>query len=127
VIGIHHVGYVVKNIEQYSQSMPGLSLEKSVEDPMQRATLALYSVGNGNCLIELIQPHDEKAYTWAHLQRNGEGMHHICYCGLDADAVVKLITAHRMLKVLGPIPAVLFDRPVIFAVTRTRALVEFLL
>lgn len=125
-MNIHHIGYVVKDIERYSQSMPGLSLVKTVEDPVQRATLALYAVGSG-CCVELIQPHDAQAYTWGHLQRSGEGMHHVCYEGLDAEGVDQLIAAHRMLKVLGPVHAVLFDRPVVFAVTRSRSIVEFLL
>ncbi|HEY4252816.1 MAG TPA: VOC family protein [Roseomonas sp.] len=123
---IHHIGYVVKDIGRYSQSMPGLSLVKQVEDPVQRATLALYAAGTG-CQIELIQPQDAQAYTWGHLQRAGEGMHHVCYEGLDAPAVDRMIAAHRMLKVLGPVHAVLFDRPVVFAVTRSRAILEFLL
>lgn len=123
---IHHVGYVVKDLERYAESLPGLSLIKAVDDPVQKARLALYDAG-GASLVELIQPLEPQAYTWAHLQRAGEGLHHICYEGLDADGVQDVITRHRMIKVLGPVSAVLFDRPVIFAVTRSRAIVEFVL
>jgi hypothetical protein len=123
---LHHVGYVVQDIDSFAAAMPALTLDRTVEDPLQHARLALYNVGAGP-LVELIQPHGPEAFTWGHLTRSGEGLHHICYHGLSADGVNALITQHKMLKVLGPIQAVLFDRPVIFAITRRRAIVEFLL
>jgi len=123
---INHVGYVVRDIERYAATMPGLTLLKEVEDPLQHARLALYSVGEGS-LIELIQPHGPEAFTWGHLARSGEGMHHVCYEGLNEGEVTSLLLQHRIMKVRGPIYAPLFDRQVIFGVTRQRAIVEFLL
>jgi len=42
----------------------------------------------------------------------------------EVDAV---LSGYRMLKVRGPMHAPLFDRPVLFAMTRKKAIVEFLL
>ncbi|MFZ6864529.1 VOC family protein [Undibacterium sp. Ji67W] len=123
---VNHVGYVVKDIERYAATMPGLTLKKELEDPLQHARLALYSVGDG-AFIELIQPHGPEAFTWGHLTRSGEGMHHVCYEGLNESDVASLMLQHRMLKVRGPIYAPLFDRQVIFGITRNHAIVEFLL
>jgi methylmalonyl-CoA/ethylmalonyl-CoA epimerase len=125
-MAVHHIGYVVRDIAAYAASLPGLELEATAEDPIQRASLAIYRVG-GASRIELIQPHDSKSFTWSHLERVGEGLHHICYEGIAADAIEAILRQHRLVKVRGPVHAVLFDRPVIFAVTRQRAIVEFIL
>jgi methylmalonyl-CoA/ethylmalonyl-CoA epimerase len=126
VIQIHHVGYVVRDLDRYAASLPGLTLEKEVVDPVQNARIALYQLG-GASRIELIQPLDESAYTWAHLDRAGEGLHHICYEGVGADAIDDYLRQYRLMRVRGPVHAVLFDRDVMFAVTRQRAIVEFIL
>lgn len=125
---LHHVGYVVRDIEAYARGLPGLELVREVEDPLQQARLALYGVGGSSApYVELIQPLTAEAFTWQHIDRVGEGLHHICYGGLDEARVMALIRQHRMLKVRGPIPAVLFERDVIFAVTQKKAIVEFVL
>ena len=123
---LHHVGYVVKDFKLFAASMPGVCHIRSVEDPLKSATLALYSVGEGS-LVELIQPSNSQAYTWGHLSRTGEGLHHICYDGVDEEKVEHLISHHKILKIRGPLKAVLFDRPVIFCVTRYRSILEFIL
>ncbi len=126
MIRLHHVGYVVHDLDTYAASLPGLNLEKEVVDPIQNARIALYQVGNGSH-IELIQPLSESAFTWAHLNRAGDGLHHICYEGIGSDAIDDYLRQHRLMRVRGPVHAVLFDRDVIFAVTRQRAIVEFIL
>jgi methylmalonyl-CoA/ethylmalonyl-CoA epimerase len=126
VIRLHHVGYVVRNLDVYAASLPGLTLEKEVLDPIQNARIAFYQVGDAS-RIELIQPLGESAFTWAHLDRTGEGLHHICYEGVPADAIDSFFRQHRLLRVRGPVHAVLFGRDVVFAVTRQRAILEFVL
>jgi methylmalonyl-CoA/ethylmalonyl-CoA epimerase len=126
VIRVHHVGYVVRDLERYAASLPGLALEKEVIDPVQNARIALYQVGDAS-RIELIQPLGEGAFTWAHLERAGEGPHHICYEGIGADAIGDYLREYKLMRVRGPVHAVLFDRDVVFAVTRQRAIVEFIL
>ncbi|HYJ31067.1 MAG TPA: VOC family protein [Allosphingosinicella sp.] len=122
---LHHVGYVVRDIEAFAEGFPGLALERTVDDPLQRARLALYEAGG--TYVELIQPEGPGAFTWAHLERAGEGMHHVCYEGVGAEEVDELLARHRMLKIRGPMHAPLFDRPVLFAMTRKKAIVEFIL
>jgi catechol 2,3-dioxygenase-like lactoylglutathione lyase family enzyme len=123
---VHHVGYIVADIESFANSLPGLKLTKLVTDELQNARLAIYRVGDGSN-IELIQPLSEEAFTFAHLRRNGDSLHHICYEGIDAVELNAILRQHRMLKVRGPIFAKLFDREVVFAVTRQKTIVEFLL
>lgn len=123
---MHHIGFVVRNIDKYIATLPDTQIEKTIDDPVQNARLSLCRLGDGP-FIELIQPLSPSAFTWAHLERSGEGMHHMCYEGLSESGVNELIRQRRMLKVLGPVDAILFDRPVVFVVTRARALLEFLI
>lgn len=123
---IHHVGYVVKDIAVFAASFPGILLEREVYDPLQKARLALYAVGDGSRL-EFIAPEGPESFTWGFLERSGPGLHHLCYEGLSAQEVEHTIGRHRLLKLRGPMHAILFDREVIFAMTRQKSIVEFLL
>jgi len=123
---IHHVGYVVNDIEVYAASFPMAILENEVFDPLQNAKLAIYAVGGG-ARLEFIQPSGPDSFTWGFLQRSGSGLHHVCYEGVDLAAVDRIIHDHKMLKLRGPMPAILFGREVVFAMTRQKAIVEFLL
>jgi Glyoxalase/Bleomycin resistance protein/Dioxygenase superfamily len=125
-VRIHHIGYVVRDAEVYRNSLPGLQLLKTVFDSIQDAKLSLYKVGTGS-LVELVQPLSPAAFTWDHLQRSGEGLHHICYEGVKLDELDVILRQHRLFKIRGPIQATLFGRDVVFAATRQRAIVEFLL
>lgn len=123
---INHIGYVVNNIDNYDASFPGIFKLRQIYDPIQNANLALYQAGNG-AYIELIAPLDMTSFTWNYLSKFGEGLHHICYEGINQDEIDSLIYTKRMLKIRGPIYAPLFEKNVIFVMTRSRAIVEFLL
>lgn len=123
---LHHVGYVVDDIEAAVKSMPGLTRVKTVEDDIQNARLCLYRLG-GDTQVEFIQPLSDAAFTWSWLEQNGAGLHHVCYDGIDARKLDSVLREHRLLKVRGPMPAVLFDRDVVFAMTRQRTILEFVL
>jgi catechol 2,3-dioxygenase-like lactoylglutathione lyase family enzyme len=125
-VRVHHIGYVVRDTQAYAKSFPGITLLKTVVDPIQDAELSLYEVGTGS-LIELVQPLSPSAFTWEHLNRSGEGLHHICYEGISAERLDEVLLHHRLFKIRGPIHATLFERNVVFALTRQRAIVEFLL
>lgn len=123
---IHHIGYVVDDIDSYASGFPGAVHENTVFDPLQDAKLSVFTVGEG-ARLEFIQPSGPNSLTWGFLQRSGPGLHHICYEGFRLSEVDLVIRNHRMLKLRGPMPAILFGRDVVFAVTRQKAIVEFLL
>ena len=110
----------------FQKTIPISNALKVVFDPVQNANLGLFSAGDG-CYVELIEPVGQSALTWNYLKKNGDGLHHICYEGLSLLEVDNLIREKRMLKIRGPIPAILFERDVVFAITRTKTIVEFLL
>lgn len=123
---IHHVGYVVEDIETFKNSFVQMNLVSKIVDVIQDAKIELLTVGGGS-FVELIQPLSPKAFTWNFMKKNKQGLHHICYEGYSLREVEELITKTKMMKIRGPIPAILFNRDVIFAMTRSRAIIEFII
>jgi hypothetical protein len=123
---LHHVGYIVEDIDKYKDSLFETNLIKAVYDPIQLAKIELLSVGRGS-FIELIQPLGPQAFTWNFLKKNGEGLHHVCYEGYSSAEIDLILLKGKMLKLRGPIPAILFERDVIFAMTRNKTIIEFIL
>lgn len=123
---INHVGYVVRSIENFRQTLPPLNLIKAVDDPLQRARIELLGLSGGSA-IELIEPQDSQSFTWNFLEKYGEGIHHVCYEGYSIEDLELIFRERKMIKLRGPISAVLFERDVIFAMTKSKAIVEFIL
>jgi hypothetical protein len=124
---LHHTGFVVKDIDKYTKNHPlGDCIAQSI-DPIQHAKLALYK-NHSDVLIELIQPLNEQAFTWNSLSKNGNHFHHFCY-KVNANAVADTYaTEFKMIKVLGPVPAILFGGlEVVFYYSRNQQVVEFLI
>ncbi len=98
-----------------------------VFDALQNARLVLYK-NFSPVLIELIQPVSEKSFTWNSLQKNGEHFNHFCYEVDNMEVLNSYITRFRLIKVMDPIPALLFEnRYVCFYYTRTKQVVEFII
>ena len=57
---LHHVCYVVSNLESYYNFFPGLQINKKVIDSIQNAEIALSSYPSSSTYIELIKPLNEK-------------------------------------------------------------------
>ena len=123
---LHHIGYVVDNLESYFDFFPKLQLIKKIIDPAQNAEIILCSNGDSSTYIELIKPINEKSFTWNFLQ-NGGGLHHICYNSLKLIEIEGIIKKYKMLKIRGPMYAKLFDKEVIFVITKTKDIVEFII
>jgi methylmalonyl-CoA/ethylmalonyl-CoA epimerase len=124
---LHHIGYVVKDIDQYEK---GLIIEKKVKelfDPVQNSKMALYS-NFSDSFIELIQPLTTDAFTYNFLQKSGGGYHHLCYEVASQQEMKDIVTLQKMIMVKGPIPAILFDnREVWFYYSRNKQVVEFVI
>ena len=124
---LHHIGYVVKDIEQYEK---GLLFEKKVKelfDPVQNSRMALYSNFNES-FIELIQPVSEQSFTYNFLQKNGSGYHHLCYELASRDELAAIAREQKFILIKGPLPAILFDnREVWFYFTRNKQIIEFVI
>jgi methylmalonyl-CoA epimerase len=76
---INHIGIVVQDIERaletYQEAL-GLTLEKVVAVPDQKVQVAFLPVGESS--IELVQPLTADTGIARFLEKQGEGVHHIC-------------------------------------------------
>lgn len=125
---INHVGIVTKSIDQYLENSLYERIVADVFDPLQEARLALIETQPQDCFIELIEPQAETSATWNFLQKNGGGLHHICYEVADPEELEEVTKAKRIKLFAGPMPAVLFGgREVAFGINRNREIVEFLI
>ena len=118
---VHHIGYVVKNIEKYKKNLIIDEVVKEVYDDIQKAKLVL--IKTDNIFIELIEPQSEDSFTYNFLIKGG-GYHHLCYETTKTEAE-KLIKAKKMIKVMDWVYAPLLDSEVAFAYNRNKEVVEF--
>jgi methylmalonyl-CoA/ethylmalonyl-CoA epimerase len=124
---LHHTGFIVQNREKYLAHLIYQERIKEVYDPVQDAYLTLLS-NFSDSFIELIQPVSEKSQTYNFLKKNGEGFHHFCYEIADQKQLDDIEASYKLIKVFGPVPAILFDnKQVVFYFNRNRQIVEFLL
>ncbi len=124
---LHHSGFIVKDIDIWEKNMIYELKVADIIDPVQNARLALYT-NYSNSFIELIQPKNEKSYTWNSLEKSGNQFNHFCYQLENETELVDVVSRMRMIKVLGPVPALLFDRKnIYFYFTRNKQIVEFII
>ena len=118
---VHHIGYVVKNIEKYKKNLIIDEVVNEVYDDIQKAKLVLLK--SENVFIELIEPQSKEAFTYNFLQKGG-GYHHLCY-ETTKDKAEQLIQDKKMIKVLDWVYAPLLNSEVVFAYNRNKEVVEF--
>src|SRR4051794_9486620 len=111
---LHHAGFVIADREKFISRLIYENKVKEVYDPAQDAFLVLLT-NYSDSFIELIQPLSEKSPTSNVLKQNGDGFHHFCYELDPTDALDDIVRKHKLIKVFGPVPALLFDgREVVF-------------
>jgi len=120
-VRVHHIGYVVKNIEKYKKNLVIDEVIKEIYDDIQKAKLVLLKADN--IFIELIEPQSEESFTYNFLQKGG-GYHHLCYETTKVKAE-EYIKDKKMIKVLDWVYAPLLDSEVVFAYNRNKEVVEF--
>jgi len=108
---IHHIGYVVSDIEQgielFRDTYGYKLLKERTYDPVQHVWLVLLSSDN-NYLVELIQPCDEASPSFDFMQKGG-GMHHFCYEVYDFEETIKILQKKNHILFKKPVEAILLD------------------
>lgn len=124
---LHHFGWIVENIETWERNMIHNGKIAEVIDPIQKAKLALYDNFSDSC-IELIEPLNESAYTYNSLKNYGSHFHHICYVTDSESKMNEYAQQHRLLKFMGPIPALLFkNQNIYFFINKNKQIIEFVI
>ncbi len=124
----HHFGLAVQDISASIKLLGGLGYEcgEEVHDPLQEVILVWCS-HEAMPAIELVGRTDRPGPLDNILEHNIESIYHICYSSSSIDASIVAIKADgiRVLPVVTPKPAVLFDgRPVGFYQLRGLGLIE---
>lgn len=126
---LHHIGWVVRNLEDTAGRMKDLlgldPIGSPITDPLQGVRLLFLSTG-ANSDIELIEPLDQTSPVSTFLARGG-GLHHLCYEVDDLDSSLAEMRKKGCAITSPPKPAVAFEgRRVSFLVTRERDVIELL-
>ena len=77
---INHIGIAVKNIDEtmkFYRDMLGFEFKGMDIVESQKVKVAMFKIGETN--IELVQATSEDSPIAKYLQKNKEGIHHICY------------------------------------------------
>ena len=127
---LHHVGFVVANIEA---AVPGMSRALLAQwdseiftDPLQRVRVTFLKGGHQSPLLELVEPLGQDSPVFRFLTDRG-GLHHLCYEVSSIPEHLDRIRAAGGLVVSRAKPAVAFcGRPIAWALTREKLLLEFL-
>ncbi|OHB27343.1 MAG: methylmalonyl-CoA epimerase [Desulfuromonadaceae bacterium GWC2_58_13] len=86
---INHVGIAVKSLESsipFYRDVLGMTFEGTEEVVEQKVRVAFLAVGESR--IELLEPTSEDSPVAKHLEKNGEGVHHLAY---QVDDIVKTL------------------------------------
>lgn len=125
---IHHLGYIVKNISDYSKLMSCFGyypFTRTIYDDIQHNNILFMKSEDDHLIIELIEPADNNSSIY----NFKPGYHHVCYevnMGYEFIEIFKKMKIGRLFTDVIVAPA-LDGRKVIFGCLRDGQFVEFLL
>lgn len=124
---IHHVGYLVKNIEKAKELFLkfGYILEKDVVyDEIRDINICFLC--NEGYRIELVSPKSKDSVVADTIKKMGESPYHICYYVSDIESTVKNMREQGFIPTseIQPAPAIDGKR-VCFMYKRNMGLIEF--
>jgi methylmalonyl-CoA/ethylmalonyl-CoA epimerase len=130
-VRLHHVGFVVAEIESAAQSF-----QKSMDagwdgriflDPLQKVRVTFLAPRPGESQIELVEPLGDDSPVRKFLAEKGGGLHHLCYEVADLEAELVALRARGSYIMKRPKPAVAFDgRLIAWIRTPAALLIELL-
>jgi methylmalonyl-CoA/ethylmalonyl-CoA epimerase len=131
VMKLHHIGKVVKDLEEaktYYKEVFGLQpVGESVVDPIQKVEVLLINAGFGRELtIELICPTGEDSPVYGFLRKKGEGLHHLSYQVEDIREAVAEFREKGALLLGDVVPSKRHQTSSVWLYTRARELVELI-
>jgi methylmalonyl-CoA epimerase len=96
---IHHVGIVVRSIDEALPRYAALFGLSPEGDPFvfaaQRVRLAFLPTGPAPAAsLELVEPIDDESGVARFLEWRGEGVHHVCFASTDLVADIAALNAH---------------------------------
>jgi methylmalonyl-CoA epimerase len=94
VLGIDHLGIVVRNLDQAKQTYAEvLGLPVTGGEDLPDRGLRVFFVDAGGTRLELIAPTREGSEVSRFLEKRGEGIHHICLRVADIESALCALKA----------------------------------
>ena len=107
---VHHIGYLVKNIEKATAQFESLGYsiinEKCYDDYRKVDIVFLEKDGY---TIELVSPVSEESVVWGLMGRYKNSPYHICYEAEDITAAADMLTSQGFVAIDNPTPAPAID------------------
>ena len=86
---LDHIGIVVADIQQARKSYEALGLKVSHLQELASKPVTVAFLPLGDVELELLQPNAPGSNIADFLQKNGEGLHHVCYEVEDLDSALR--------------------------------------
>lgn len=86
---IHHLGIAVRSLSEalaFYQGSLGLKVSAAEEVPSEGVRVAFLPAGDSR--IELLEPLSSDSPIARHLEKRGEGIHHVCFSVPDIERAV---------------------------------------
>lgn len=125
---IHHIGYLVKDIDRATQSFLAMGYSRSsetVDDGHRNVRICF--LGKDGYLVELISPMNQDSDVYHLLKKHGNTPYHICYEVENLEESLKEFCATNACAVIqAPCAAVAIEnRNVAFVMHRHLGIIEF--
>jgi methylmalonyl-CoA/ethylmalonyl-CoA epimerase len=120
---IHHIGLVVKNIEEHYEkyfrdSLGYDNLSQIYIDDKIGVKVAFINM-NDKIFLEFVEPLDEKSPVNNYLKKRGQTLHHLCFEVEDIEVECANLRGKNYLITMPPTPAIAFDgRRVVFLMAK---------
>lgn len=111
---INHVAIAVQDIDEallFWRDALGLRLDHIEDVPSQKSVVAFLPAGEGE--VELVKPTDENSGVAKFLEKNGAGMHHLCFEVDDIDEMLQDLKA-KNIRLINETPLELEGRKMAF-------------
>ena len=113
-IRLNHIGFVVRNISEFSELFGALGLRevtKPEPDPLQKVIACFMATQcDSDVYIELIEPSEDHSPVSNFLKKRGGGLHHICFEVDDLEKTVQDLEERGFNFVVRPVDCVGYDR-----------------
>lgn len=113
---LHHIGYVVENIEESQQNLETLGykvVKEPVNDDIQKCRIALIA-RDEEPMIELVEPYENNKSLRKMLAQRGNAPYHLCYEVVDVEALFdELSEKEGWMPLFRPVEAVAFGNRLI--------------
>lgn len=125
---IHHIGYLVKNIQAGKKAFEnlGFSTETEIINDVDRMIRILFMI-NENYRIELIEPINSESYFYGLLKKYKNTGNHLCYQVADIQEKIKELTKAGYIILQEPAVAVAIEKKkVAFLIHPNMGIIELL-